>query len=136
MSVINQLTFAMVFILTISTSIGFADTPNISGSYKCSYHDPLSIPNDGTEVIRFKKNGEIYKITETPTGSDFPYYIGKGLFNKNVNNAFGFLIWQLKSPSLTTVQIFTIQPDGSLYGVFAESNKDMTGTETCTPFTE
>jgi hypothetical protein len=137
MCVIHQITLAIVLgILTISTSIGFADAPNISGLYKCSYHDPFSTPNDGTEVIRFKKNGDIYKIEETPTGSDFPYFIGKGIFHKNIDNAFGYLIWQLKSPAVTSVQIFTILPDGSLHGVFAQSNRDMIGTETCTKFTE
>ncbi|WP_454780520.1 hypothetical protein [Legionella sp. WA2022007384] len=137
MRVINKLSLAtMLGILAVSPSIYSADTSDISGSYKCSYHDPFTTPNDGTETVVFKKNGDVYKISGIPTGSVFPYYIGKGIFNKNVNNAIGYIFWQPKSPSVTTIQIFTVKPDGSLDGVFAESNKDKGGTETCTKSTQ
>ncbi|EEZ95762.1 hypothetical protein LLB_0943 [Legionella longbeachae D-4968] len=52
--------------------------------------------------------------------------------NKNINNAIGYIFWQPKSPTVTTVQIFNIKPDGTLDGYFSESNKDKGGTETCT----
>lgn len=137
MRVINKFSLAtMLGILAVSPSIYSADTSDISGSYKCSYHDPFTTPNDGTETIVFKKNGDVYKISGIPTGSVFPYYVGKGLFNKNVSNAIGYIFWQPKSPSVTTIQLFTIKPDGSLDGVFAESNKDKGGTETCTKSTQ
>lgn len=132
MSVISKISLAtMAGILAVSTSV-YSDTPDISGSYNCSYHDPFSTPNDGTETIVFKKNGDVYKIAGIPKGSVFPYYVGKGLMNKNVNNAIGYIFWQPKSPAVTTVQIFNIKPDGSLDGYFAESNKDKGGYETCT----
>ncbi|AWN73649.1 hypothetical protein LEAN103870_10280 [Legionella anisa] len=133
MRVMNKLSLATVLgILAVSPSVYAADAPDISGSYKCSYHDPFTTPNDGTETVVFKKNGDVYKISGIPTGSVFPYYIGKGIMNKNVGNAIGYIFWQPKSPSVTTIQLFTIKPDGSLDGVFAESNKDKGGTETCT----
>ncbi|HHF7364937.1 TPA: hypothetical protein ACPSKY_000027 [Legionella bozemanae] len=133
MRVINKLSLATVLgVLAVSPSVYSAEIPDISGSYKCSYHDPFTTPNDGTETVVFKKNGDVYKISGIPTGSVFPYYIGKGIFNKNVGNAIGYIFWQPKSPSVTTIQLFTIKPDGSLDGVFAESNKDKGGTETCT----
>lgn len=132
MSVISKISRAtLVGILAVSTSV-YSDTPDISGSYKCSYHDPFSTPNDGTETIVFKKNGDVYKISGIPEGNVFPYYIGKGVMNKNINNAIGYIFWQPKSPTVTTVQIFNINPDGSLDGYFSESNKDAGGTETCT----
>ena len=132
MRVINTISLAaMMGILTISTSV-YSDTLDISGSYECSYHDPSSTPNDGTETLVFKKNGDVYKIAGIPKGSVFPYYIGKGLMNKNINNAIGYIFWQPKSPAVTTVQIFNIKSDGSLDGYFAESNKDKGGYETCT----
>ncbi|KTC89628.1 hypothetical protein OQJ18_08400 [Fluoribacter dumoffii] len=133
MRAINKLSLAtMLGVLAVSPGVYSADAPDISGSYKCSYHDPFTTPNDGTETVVFKKNGDVYKISGIPTGSVFPYYIGKGIMNKNVPNAIGYIFWQPKSPTVTTIQIFTIKPDGSLDGVFAESNKDKGGTETCT----
>lgn len=132
MRVISKISLASLMgILAVSTSV-YSDTPDISGSYQCSYHDPFSTPNDGTETIVFKKNGDVYKISGIPTGNVFPYYIGKGVMNKNINNAIGYIFWQPKSPTVTTVQIFNIKPDGTLDGYFSESNKDTGGTETCT----
>lgn len=137
MRVLNKLSLAtMLGILAVSPSTYSADATDISGSYKCSYHDPFTTPNDGTETIVFKKNGDVYRISGIPTGSVFPYYVGKGIFNKNVGNVIGYIFWQPKSPSVTTIQLFTIKPDGSLDGVFAESNKDKGGTETCTKSTQ
>lgn len=133
MSAMKQISVATVLgILTMSTSVYSAGAADISGSYTCSYHDPFTTPNDGTETIVFKKNGDTYKISGIPTGSVLPYYVGKAIFNKDVDNAVGYIFWQPKSPSVTTVQLFTIKPDGSLDGVFAQSNKDKGGTETCT----
>lgn len=133
MHVINKISLATALgVLAASTNVFSAETPDISGSYTCSYHDPSSNPSDGTETVVLKKNGDVYKVSGIPTGSVFPYYIGKGLFNKNVSNAIGYIFWQPKSPSVTTIQIFNIKPDGSLDGVFSESNKDKMGTETCT----
>jgi len=134
MNTINKISLATVLgIFSMSAGVSSAaDAPDISGTYKCSYHDPFSTPPDGTETIIFKKNGDTFKVSEIGSNSVIPYFLGKGIFNKDINNAFAYIYWQPKTPSSINVEFFTIKPDGSIDGVFAESNKDKSGTETCT----
>lgn len=56
MRVINKLSLATVLgVLAVSPSVYSAEIPDISGSYKCSYHDPFTTPNDGTETVVLQK---------------------------------------------------------------------------------
>lgn len=65
MRVMNKLSLATVLgILAVSPSVYAADAPDISGSYKCSYHDPFTTPNDGTETVVFKKMEMFIKFQE------------------------------------------------------------------------
>jgi len=135
----NKISFMTSFgIILLTASLPtFADTapataPDVSGTYNCKYHDPSSTPTDSTETITLKKNGDTYKVTMTVTDSVVPYAYGIGTFNKNINNAFAYIYWLPKTPATTNVEFFMIKPDGSLDGVFAQSNKTKAGTETCT----
>ncbi len=106
--------------------------PDISGTYNCTYHDPLSNPPDSSETITIKKSGSNYKVTLTSKDNVVPYGFGIGMPSKSVNNAFAYIYWQPKTPATTNVEFFIVKPDGSLDGVFAESNKSKSGTEVCT----
>ena len=125
---------AMLGALALSSAGLYAadSAPDISGSYNCQYHDPLSNPPDSTEKIVFKKNGETYRVSQIGPDSVVPYASGVGLFNSNVKNAIAYLYWLPKTPTSTNVVFFKVKPDGSLDGVFAQSNRDKSGTETCT----
>ena len=131
MSAMNKISLtSMIGALTVLISMSAA--ADISGTYKCSYHDPLSNPPDGQETITIKPTGETYKVLLTAKDSVVPYAFGNGLYNKNVSNAFAYIFWLPKSPTSTNIQFFIVKPDGSLDGIFAQSNKDKSGTETCT----
>lgn len=122
----------MLFCCVVFSSVLFAATPNIAGTYHCNYHDPLSNPADSTETITFKQTGDTFRVTQTSKDSVTPYAFGIGIFNKDIPNAFAYIYWMPKTPNTTNVQFFVIKPDGSLDGGFAQSNKDKSGTEVCT----
>lgn len=122
---------AFCMLTTIASADPTASTPDISGTYKCKWHDPNSTPSDGTETIVYKKVGDAFsgKIIE---GSDTkPYFYATAFFNKDVTDSFSDVYWNVKDPTSFASEIFVIQSDGSLDGVFLTNNGTKPGSETC-----
>jgi len=134
MNTLNKFSLATVLgILSLSASVSYAaNAPDISGTYKCNYHDPLGTPPDSTETMVFKNNGNTFKVEIMGEGDTVPYFIGKGIFNKDVSNGFAFMYWQPKTPGTPNIKYLTIKPDGSLVGAFAAGNTDKAASEECT----
>ncbi len=122
-------------ILTVSLSslamAAFADA-DFSGTYSCNGNDPNSTPPAFKENIIFKKTGSTYSVQLIHSGSVFPYNLGTGVVNKDIPNAIAYVYWDPKSPTTMGSEIFIVNSDGSLDGVYADSNKTKSGTETCT----
>lgn len=127
-----RLILLAIFLCTFASVCFSANIKSIEGTYICRFHDPIANPPDGKDIVTIKKTSQnFFKITHTVIGSAKPYLYGVGLFNKNINNALATMYWFPKSPNNTFIEYFVINPDGSLSGVFAESNKKIAGSETC-----
>lgn len=125
------LTLSILALLTCATTFA-ASSPDISGTYNCKYHDPKSTPPDGNETIVFKKSGDTYSVKMISSGSVVPYDYGTVVFNKDVNDAFTYIYWNLKDNTNFGAELMLIKPDGSLDGVFLNNGQKKPGTETCT----
>lgn len=118
-------------------SIAFADTaptssPDILGTYSCTYHDATINPPDGKEILIIKKDKQNnYRMEKKGEGDSTPSIIGVGLQNKDMNHVFSFLFWWPKAPSATLVQYIVAQPDGTLEGQWVQSNRSKTGQFNC-----
>lgn len=136
MNTFNKFTFASTLGLLAMLAYAVpsvAAAPDISGTYKCSYHDPSSTPNDGTESIVLKKTGDTYMVKMISNGNTIPYDFGTGVFSKDMDDTFSYVYWNLKDPSGNFgSQLFIIKSDGSLDGVFSNNGENKPGTETCT----
>lgn len=137
MNAINKILLTVS--LSTFTLLAYAADPaaatgssDVSGTYTCVGHDPSSTPPDFNENIVFKKNGDAYSVQLIHTGSVFPYNLGTAVMSKSIPNAIAYVYWDPKSTSTMGSQLFVINADGSLDGVYADSNKTKVGTETCT----
>lgn len=132
MNAINKISTVLGILSLLACTVAAASAPDISGTYTCTGQDPFSTPPSYTEKLVIKKNGDTYRIQLIGINSVLPYNLGTAVFNKNIDNAFSFVFWNLKDTTNFGPEIFIIKPDGSLDGVFTEHNKNKSGTENCT----
>jgi hypothetical protein len=118
-----------ILAMLANTSLFASDAPDISGSYLCHYSTPPS--SSGTETLIFTKNGDAYIFKDVGNGV-VANFIGTAIFNKDINNAFGIVYWNIKDPSRFGNELMTIQTDGSFEGVFIDFDKKKPSTESCT----
>jgi hypothetical protein len=133
MNSLNRISLIAAFgFLSFSSTSVLASPPDISGTYICTGSDPFTTNNAFSESLVFTKNGNNYKVKAIPAGDTFPYFLGTAVVNKNIDNAFAGVYWNIKDSSGFGTELFTIKPDGSLNAVFVGYGRDKTGTETCT----
>jgi len=133
MSAINHISLATALsvLLLVPGGQAVASPPDISGTYTCTGSDPFSTPNQFSESLVFKKNGDTYKVQAIPAGDTFPYFLGNAIFTKGVDNAFADVYWNINDASGFGAELFTIKSDGSLDATFIGNTRNKSGTETC-----
>lgn len=131
MTVLNKISLLAACGFLSCTSV-LASPPDISGTYMCTGSDPFTPNNAFSEKLVITKNGDTYGVKAIPTGNTFPYFSGTAIVNKNINNAFAGVYWNIEDPSGFGTELFTVKSDGSLDAVFVGYGRDKVGTETCT----
>lgn len=116
-----------VSLLSLISTLGFAASGDLSGSYKCSVFDPKN-NSHYTENIAISKTSDTYRIQVYQANPALPYILGTGVVS---GNALGVISWEPSSTWVGTA-LFAIKPDGSLDGTWATSATNLVGTETCT----
>lgn len=126
-SFIVILSMTMVFI----TPIALSAPADFSGTYRCSGTDPTLDTPAFKEDIVLKKDGNNYKAEIFTVNAAIPYFIGKAIINKDINNAFALLFWNPTKPDRKGTELFLVNSDGSISGIFGYANMTNIGNESC-----
>ncbi len=112
-------------------SQAFATDTDISGKYSCS-----GASSDGsnayTQPLVIAKHGDGFSFQWLNSDTEFPQYIGTGVYNTSVPNAIAVAYQDAKDPKTTAVTFYQIKPDGSLHGVWLYIGNKTGGKEDCT----
>lgn len=125
----------LIFTISIAlipyAAIAYGATSEISGTYKCSGTDPLLTNPSFKEKLVIKKNNGTYKVDIVETSGVIPYWYATAIVNKEIEDVFAFVYWDPKKPNVKGSELLIIKPDGSLDGVFADANKNVSGKVIC-----
>ena len=124
------LTLSVISSLTVTAFAANTSTvPDISGTYQCKGYDPGGNTNY-TNSITVAKNGDTFTF-QWLNSSGYPFNLGTGIFNSDLNNAVSVVFWDPKKSDFFGTMFYVISSDGSLQGKWIIQGTTQIGTETC-----
>ena len=106
------------------------NSPDISGNYQCQGYDPYGKSNYANPVT-ITRNGNTFTF-QWLTTKGYPFILGTGVFNTDLNNAVSVVFWDPKKADYFGTEIFVIKPDGSMSANWTLQGENQVGTESCT----
>lgn len=122
--------FLLCAVLTMAASQVFAE-PDIVGKYTCS-GSSMDGSNSYTQPLVVSKRGDGYSFQWLNSDTEFPQYLGTGLYNPNVPNAIAVAYQDAKDQKSAAVTFYQIKSDGSLHGFWMYIGNKTGGKEDCT----
>ena len=131
MKLIHQLLLIIAAcMMSVSAFSAAANLPDVTGNYQCQGYDPYGKSNYSNPVS-VTKNGETYSF-QWLSSKGYPFILGTGVFNKNVNNVISVVFWDPKKADYFGTELFEIKSDGSLQAFWTLQAENLIGTESCT----
>jgi hypothetical protein len=115
--------------IAISLSGALFASPDISGSWKCSGHDPFK-KKEMTSSGEIKKTGDTYSLTNWKEDGANDLRSGTGLASKK-NNSLGVMFWSNDNPEYVGFGVYEIKSKDKIVGAWTMKNGEVSAEETC-----